>query len=150
MIERGLTLIQPMAAAIVFDHPRWKDVENRPTNLPRNMRGVETTIAIHAGLKWDDGYGLFVHDQFELVWPPHAEAFGAIVGVATLTGRVFTSSMEANRAGRGRWYAGPFGYEIKSARALPQPIKRRGSLGFWRLTKAEQHDIVEQLDLVAA
>jgi hypothetical protein len=128
---RALTLIQPMAAAITFDHQLWKDVENRPRNLPRAMRGVETTIALHAGMKWDDGYGEFVMDLFE-AWPPAAHIQGAIIGTVTFSGRVSTSEAECRAAGRSpRWFFGPFGYEIKERRALERPVPCRGMQGWW-------------------
>lgn len=144
----GLTLIQPMAAAIVLDHPLRKDVENRPRSLPASMLGVETTIAIHAGKKFDGVYASFVREILGTVPLPHAGVAGAIVGVATLTGRVFTSFREASEVGRALWYVGPWGYEIKSARSIPRPIPAKGMLGFWRLTDAQEHDLVEQLELV--
>ena len=152
---KALTLIQPMAAAIVFDHPLWKDIENRPKNLPAAMRGVETTIALHAGRQWDDSYGMFVEDVFEHVWPPFSEVLGAVIGTVTFTGRVFTSEREVRAAGRSaRWYVGPFGYEIKERRALATPVPCKGMLGFWTVPADVEAKVRAQLkpigELIAA
>lgn len=143
---KALTLIQPMAAAIVFEHPLWKDIENRPQNLPRSMRGVETTIALHAGKKWDDSYGMFIEDIFEYQWPPFSEVLGAVIGLVTFTGRVFTSEKECRAAGRsGRWFVGPFGYEIKIRAALREPVPCLGALGFWTLPEDVELAVRAQL-----
>lgn len=147
---RALTLIQPMAAAIVHEHPLWKDIENRPQNLPRAMRGVETTIALHAGMKWDDGYGMMIEDTFGIreprEWPRFADVFGAIIGTVTFTGSVFTSLTDVVRAGKsGRWFMGPFGYEIKERRALRTPVPCRGMQGFWPLPPDVEARVKEQL-----
>jgi hypothetical protein len=146
----ALTLIQPMGAAIVHDHPLWKDIENRPQNLPRAMRGVETTIALHAGKKWSDEYGMMIEDIFgirhESEWPPFSEVFGAVIGTVTFTGRVFTSLVEVARAGKsGRWYIGPFGYEIKERRALREPVPCRGMQGFWPVPADVEAEVRRQL-----
>lgn len=140
----ALTLIQPMASAIVIAHPRAKRIENRPRNLPTKMRNVETVVAVHAGAKWDDEYAAIVRRILGEDWKRGDVPAGAIVGVMTLTGKVFTNSPSRE------WFSGPFGYEIKSAQAIPRPIPATGKLGFWRLTDSQEHELVESLELVAA
>jgi hypothetical protein len=147
---RALTLIQPMAAAIVHDHPLWKDIENRPQNLPRAMRGVETTIALHAGQKWSDEYARFVETIFGIreprEWPWQADVRGALIGVMTFSGRVFENAQQAMNIGRHpRWLMGPFGYEIKERRALKTPVPCRGMQGFWPLPDDVERRVREQL-----
>lgn len=157
---RALTLIRPMSAAIVHGSKR---IENRPMNLPRAMRGVETVVAVHAGKKWDDLYERIVgmidgqrtriHALPKLWYGDRLHDEG-IVGLMLLSGRVFTHEMvdepcspqrdnnDHNYVARhrldgvlclhpGKWYSGPFGYEIKHAVALDAPIAYRGMQGFW-------------------
>lgn len=139
---RALTLIRPMAAAIVHGSKR---IENRPVNLPRAMRGVPTIVAVHAGKKWDDEYWATVlrvdGDGISLPYGDHVGDEG-IVGLMRLTGRVFTeapyvpypSPLRAMR--RDPWFSGPFGYEIDAVVAFPSPIPCRGMQGFWPVPEA--------------
>lgn len=105
---RALTLIRPMSAAIVHGTKR---IENRPTNLPKSMRGAPTIVAVHAGKKWSDEYweslkqidgrddctleGQDVTTGIPVVQkhvPKYTRyvANEGIVGLMRLTGRVFT------------------------------------------------------------
>lgn len=158
---RALTLIRPMAAAIVHGSKR---IENRPMNLPRAMRGVETVVAVHAGRKWSEEYERAIH-EIDGVWQdrhladgfhyahvkaapyePHMHDEG-IVGLMLLSGRVFTDPRQARclhaygehsvccgdlpRVEEDPWWSGPFGYAIQHAVALDAPIAHRGMQGFW-------------------
>lgn len=129
---RALTLIQPMAWAIVSSSKR---IENRPLDLPKWMKGVRTEVAVHAGLKYDDGYAQTVK-EITGAWPPeNARRAGAIVGLMRLTGHVHTDATDAGVIGyRNRpWYGGPFGYEIEDAVTLAEPVPCRGMMGWWRV-----------------
>ncbi len=148
VVVRALTLIRPMAGAIVHGSKR---IENRPRNLPAAMRGVETVVAVHAGKAWSDAY-----------WDTVARIDGVraslthpegIIGLMRLSGRVFTHTMVDEPTGQyrdnndynmvmhtwvdgveadpGRWYSGPFGYEIKDAVAFDEPVACRGMQGWW-------------------
>lgn len=150
---RGLTLIRPMGQAIVHGTKR---IENRPQNLPRAMRGVETVVAVHSGKKLDPYYTRLCRDIdgressacAGLVLPYEENLHDeGIIGLMRLTGHVFT---EADRpiinSGMGeypdRWWSGPFGYEIKEVtRLLVSAVPCRGMQGFWPVPA----DVVEQL-----
>ena len=146
---RALTLIRPMAAAIVHGSKR---IENRPRDLPRAMKGVPTIVAVHAGKGWDETYARIiemidgriggVHERRVPWYADHLKDEG-IVGLMRLTGRVYTH--RDGRAARryyldgvewvlgDRWYSGPFGYEIDRVLAFPKPIECRGMQGWWPL-----------------
>lgn len=137
---RALTLIRPMSAAIVHGSKR---IENRPQDLPKAMRGVETVVAVHAGKGWDERYMDVVcaidGDNNFISAPSYAGEklkHEGIVGLMLLSGRVFVSPRaESHHLGDStdRWFSGPYGYEIKAAIAFPGPIPCRGMLGFWRV-----------------
>lgn len=134
---RALTLIRPMAAAIVHGSKR---IENRPRDLPKNMHDVQTIVAVHAGKKWDEAYADVVHeidgdhcvtDEFgQYVTPYEDRIFDeGIVGLMRLSGRTFTCRPSGIVADD--WWSGPFGYEILDAVAFEAPIPCRGALGWW-------------------
>ena len=152
---RALTLVQPMAWAIVRGTKR---IENRPRNLPKAMRGVSTVVAVHGGRGWSDEYADVVS---EIMRTNRVGCEHGIVGLMRLTGRVWTHQdmhdYNTNSPQRDNndydlvreysirrrkydhrygvkvspWYSGPFGYEISDAVAFDQPIPCRGMLGFW-------------------
>jgi hypothetical protein len=153
-VIRCLTLIQPMAAAIVHGTKR---IENRTNNLPKAMRGVYSIVGVHAGKSYSSVYELTC-DQIDGVRPPdsvfkivpyqrHVHDQG-LVGLMLLTGRVFTHRddvgafrgyfVDGARCPHpaGTWYGGPYGYEIADAVAFKEPIPCRGMLGFWTLPDA--------------
>ena len=141
---RALTLIRPMSAAIVHGTKR---IENRPMDLPKAMRGVETVVAVHAGKKWSEEYAdLIMQIIGETEWDRLRELrlweAEGIVGLMLLTGRVFTKTnppparpphdFTVMSGGTfDPWFSGPFGYEIKHAVALASPIACRGMQGWW-------------------
>lgn len=140
-VVRALTLIRPMSAAIVHGTKR---IENRPTNLPKSMRGVPTIVAVHAGKKWSDEYANAVS---VIMKTRELNCEQGIVGLMRLTGRVFTVDDPPGKLYRfaltgeptrsdGRlepdaWWSGPFGYEIDRAVAFEKPIECSGMMGFW-------------------
>jgi hypothetical protein len=131
---RALTLVQPMASAIVVADARFKRTENRSRPLPRYMQGHATVVAVHAGLGWDDAYAELVRRILgdAIHWDRIAEHHGCIVGLMRLTGRQFTTD---NPPVDDPWWSGPFGYEIEVAAALPDPILCREGFhrGWWRV-----------------
>lgn len=149
---RGLTLIRPMSAAIVHGTKR---IENRPRDLPKAMRGIETVVAVHAGKSMDGDYWRTIRKidgdgDGRVSYYDRIEDEG-IVGLMLLTGqvhtivpsvRVSTKAFHLYDKDDGKdhpvwipnpWFSGPFGYEIKHAIAFPQPLACRGSLGWWRV-----------------
>lgn len=120
---RALTLIQPMAWAIVSGTKR---IENRPTRLPKDMRHRETCVAIHAGKKWSDEYARIVMDVMGLDEMPEAARWQGIVGAAVFLGHSIEGAMD-----RDPWYSGPYGHVIGRAAALTLPIPCQGMLGWW-------------------
>lgn len=140
---KALTLIQPMGWAIVHGTKR---IENRPRDLPKSMRGVETVVVVHSGKKWSDEYANTVSRIMGVTSIGNVKE-PSIVGLMRLTGRVFKYDKErlaelqfddlplrVGDDGQRRlddWFSGPFGYEIASAVAFPGPIPCKGMLGFW-------------------
>lgn len=144
-----------MSAAIVHGTKR---IENRPTNLPKSMRGVPTIVAVHAGKKWSDEYANAVS---VIMKTRELNCEQGIVGLMRLTGRVWTHrevrDYNTNSPQRDNndydivhkysidgvpcdvrygvvaspWYSGPFGYEIDRAVAFEKPIECSGMMGFW-------------------
>ncbi len=153
---RALTLIQPMGSAIVMAHPKAKRHENRPQDLPESMRGVETVVAVHAGKKWDNEYADTIHDITGIQMWRGQEPEGAVIGVMTLTGRVYAANYDDWYMNDGRtvqrvgekpseWCFGRFAYEIKDATAIATPVPCKGALGFWTLAPDLERQVVEQL-----
>jgi hypothetical protein len=156
---RALTLIQPMAAAIVHGTKR---IENRPRALPKSMQGVETVVAVHAGKCYRpdyeftcdsiDGVPKGPHNIAIVPYQKHVHNEG-IVGLMLLSGRMFTQapSRPFPPPTRGMyfdpWFGGPYGYEILAAIAFPGPIPCRGMQGWWPLPKTIE-DIISMSDAV--
>lgn len=149
----ALTLIQPMGHAIVEG---WKPIENRPRDLPPALRGVETVVAVHDGIRWSDDYATTIHKITGVSTLPHNAS--AIIGVMRLTGRVFTLGAKKredcipvihdDEDGAPRvnpWFSGVYGYEIAGAFRLPEPVPARGMLGFWMVLPADELLVRAQL-----
>lgn len=112
---RALTVKQPWAGAIVH---QTKRIENRTWKLPAAHIG--TRILIHAAAK---------PDKHAIVYGPNLDVYGAIVGVATLTGFHFDSGRQPCCS---EW-ADPDAYHwaLADVIALDQPVPAKGALGFW-------------------
>lgn len=117
---RALTLVQPMASAIVVADPRAKRIENRPRPLPKHMQGHETVIAVHAGLAWNDYYaslvGRLLGDAID--WDGLAAHRGCIVGLMRLTGRQYTEESPPMRVLRVEDVNGPSAEDLLMARSV--------------------------------
>lgn len=148
MSLRALTLIQPMASAIVIDHPLRKDIENRKKSMLKEMVGVSTVVAVHAGIKFDHAYNDKVMDILGNVLPNPLPC-GAIVGLMRLSGKTFTAEnpppLLPKWQGVSPWFVGPLGYEISDAIALPNPIKCEGMLNWWKVNDELQTQIWSQV-----
>jgi len=111
-----LSIQQPWAWLIVNG---FKDCENR--SWYTSYRGP---ILIHAGRKFDrDGYWWLSHEGNKL---PAEESFpvGAIVG------KVFI--YDVTREQSSDWHeSGQYGFYVRDAIALPEPIPMRGQLGIF-------------------
>ena len=143
---RALTFIAPMGQAIILDHPLSKRIENRPRPIPRVMLGKTQIVAVHSGKKWSDEYASTVLAITGIT--SFATNPMEIIGLMRLTGRQFTSSAEANAVfpgERGRWYGGPFGYEIADAIGLPRPLGIRGAMGWWSVPENVVAEIKDQV-----
>jgi len=124
---KALTVRQPYAWAIICaPKSRRKDIENRSQDT--RVRG---TIAIHAGLAYEDDTNIVVKEK-DLV-------FGAIIGVVDIVDVVTEHDSE--------WFEGEYGYVLKNPRKLPNPIEIRGQLRFWNVPEKVEAEIREQLEL---
>ncbi|MGW6578929.1 hypothetical protein ACWF76_05895 [Streptomyces globisporus] len=111
---RALTIRQPWAGAIVH---QTKRVENRTWKLPAAHHGVR--ILIHAGAQ---------PDKNAEVEGPNLDVYGAIVGVATVTGCHWSDDGMCC----GPWgFAKAYHWTLADVIALPEPIPAKGALGFW-------------------
>lgn len=111
---KALTIKQPWAGAIVH---QTKRVENRTWKLPAAHEGAR--ILIHAAAQ---------PDKWAVVYGPNLDVYGAIVGLATITGCHWSDD--------GRC-CGPWGFEnsyhwtLADVTVLPDPVPAKGALGFW-------------------
>lgn len=119
---RALSILQPWAWLIVNGH---KPVENRTWYT--KFRGE---ILIHAGKRW----GPEQRDDVEwvqLTFPglvlPDTYERGGVVGKATIVDCVQRMSSP--------WYAGPHGFLLEGAQALPF-VPYRGQLGFFEIPRS--------------
>lgn len=115
---KALTIRQPWAGAIVH---QTKRVENRTWKLPAAHHGAR--ILIHAGAE---------RDKLAIVYGPHLDVYGAIVGVATITGCHFDNG---NNVCCSEWaFTGTYHWELADVVALAEPVPAKGALGFWTPT----------------
>lgn len=144
---RILTVRQPWAWAIIHGQ---KDVENRGRNIAGAYRG---TVAIHAGLKVDQGWIFTPAGNLVNGWTASRssltlwQALGAIIGVVDLVDvhtecRLLDSSMATCSP-----WAEPHAYHLEFAhpRALATPIPYKGALGLRTLDAATEALIWEQV-----
>ena len=134
---RALTVKQPWAWAIAQG---WKDIENRTWPVPGYLRGE--WVAIHASKSWDtDGFDGFRDimrrtGRSDCVYDCD-DVRGALIAVVRVEGSVLSDASA--------WFAGPHGFPLRDAIKLPDPIKCRGALNFWRLPFAVDAELREQL-----
>ena len=118
---RAISIRQPWAWLIVHG---YKDIENR--SWKTKYRGP---VYIHAGklLSKDEfidaelvanGLGITIPQPDELT-------FGSIIGIATITNCVSESNSP--------WFSGAYGFKLKNATPLDNPIPYRGQLGFFKV-----------------
>ncbi|MCP3062940.1 hypothetical protein LXT21_29565 [Myxococcus sp. K38C18041901] len=125
MAERicGLTLWRPWGWAIFH---AGKDVENRGAKFPAPP--VDSWLAIHNGLKWDEDNAEAMAEEFGLVVPPECEhPAGAIIGVARVE-----AVTRGTKHRESRWYMGDTGLWLADATPIT-PVPCRGSQGLWTL-----------------
>jgi hypothetical protein len=128
---KALTIRQPWVWAIFH---AGKDIENR--DWPTRLRG---RIAIHAakGMTRDEYESalFFIQEATGKFQCPDFEELvrGAIIGTVEIAGCVSKSGSP--------WFMGDYGFLLRDAIALPEPIGCRGALGFWDVPD----DILRQL-----
>ncbi len=115
------------------------------------MLGHKTIIAVHAGLGQSDVYEQIV----QAMLGPHfdlggfATQAGHIIGLMRLTGRQYTSMQQVVESAPEQigWWSGPYGYEIASAEALPDPVQCRHGFhrGWWTVPDDVVGRVLEQL-----
>lgn len=135
---KALTICQPYAHLIITGEKR---VENR--TWPTNFRGP---MLIHAG-KSRDWLDLNHDESLDLSCeiPLSEMAFGAVVGVATMTDcvtldnvRRFASTGHGIRTGL-RWMTrhehteGPWCWVLDNVRRFPEPVTYRGAQGLFEI-----------------
>lgn len=158
---RALTLIRPWCWAIVH---AGKDIENRSWPPPEKVIG--SVIAIHSGLKFSDeavgaidGIAAPTYEvgQFapthERLWPG-----GRIVGTARIVGWakdrgnptwVGVDPDVAFAAIHSPWYGGPFGWILRDAKALAEPVPCRGGQGLWTVPAEVEARVRAQMEKTA-
>ncbi|WP_199194816.1 hypothetical protein [Phyllobacterium phragmitis] len=123
--QLALSVIQPWGHAIVHD---WKDIENR--SKPTSVRGP---VCIHASRfvkrTFNGEANAYLQTVAGLDVPQFAFddlTFGAIIGTVEIVDCVTSSPS--------RWFFGTYGYVLRNARSLEEPIPLKGALGFfdWR------------------
>ncbi|MFD9568076.1 hypothetical protein [Streptomyces sp. NPDC059994] len=124
---KAISIRQPWAGAIVHQSKR---VENRTWKLPASMHGAR--VLIHAAAQ---------PDRHAIVYGPHLDVYGAIVGVATITG--------CHWAEKGR-LCGPWSddnayhWTLDDVVALPEPVPAKGALGFWTPNEETVNAVLRQ------
>lgn len=128
---KALTVYQPWASLIVHGKKR---IENRVWKPFRNLIGKR--IAIHAGKTWDEAFPSADYlDELEGIHADYRVAgieafpFGAILGTALVVG--WADSVAKVPMDQHRWFCGPIGWILGDVKALPAPIRCRGSQGLW-------------------
>lgn len=126
---KALSIRQPYADWIcnpqrfIDAHIPIKCIENR--DWESRNKGI---MLIHAGVKFEAGaleHWARVFPGLEKIVPSSREGYplGAIVGIADMVGCVEDSEDE--------WFVGDYGFVLRNARLLTQPIPYKGRLGFF-------------------
>lgn len=118
---KALSIRQPWAHLIVTGE---KPVENRSWNSTYTGH-----LLIHASLQFDKAGYQWVRRNFpHLKMPTPAKfALGAIVGMVDMVGCVVPGSADYHSP----WYAGDYGFLMRNAKKLPEPVPFKGALGFF-------------------
>ncbi|HZR35695.1 MAG TPA: ASCH domain-containing protein [Nevskia sp.] len=115
---KALSILQPWAWAIAQG---YKDVENR--RWPTKYRGW---FLIHAGKTWsyeqDDDLAACMEQFPQLPWASTTFQRGGAIGIAQIV-----ACVEQHNS---RWFNGPYGFVIRSARPI-EPFAYRGQLGWF-------------------
>jgi hypothetical protein len=137
---RAISIMQPWAWAIADGHKR---VENRRWCLPKGVQGQR--VAIHASMSDAELLDPAVRTFFRKAgldgWPKTAEEQrGCVIATGVFARCVHHSDVPPES----RWYVGPHGFWLSSVQRLPEPVRCRGSLGFFRLTSDVEAKVIEQ------
>jgi hypothetical protein len=128
---RALTVRQPWAGAIVH---QTKRVENRTWKLPAKQHGAR--ILIHAAAQ---------PDKTATVYGPHLDVYGAVVGIATVTG-CHAAHMDGTCCGP--WgFSDVYHWQLDDVTALVTPVPCKGALGFWNPPADTLSAVTEQLEV---
>ncbi len=124
---RALSLTQPWATAIMLGN---KKIETR--SWKTNYRG---RIAIHAAKKFPRLAREFAETERALGRIPERLPFGAIIGLATITGMQKTEDLRVQIPVLERMYGdysyGRWGWMLTDITPLKEPISCKGSLRLW-------------------
>ncbi len=148
----ALTLYRPWSQCIVYGPKR---IENRPWAPPAKVIG--TTIAIHAGKKWDkDGEAFMRKHGFNPPMTVDEEPAMALVGTARVM-LSFNLKVPASRQSaftgfadvsaiiedvrKSPWAFGPVCWVLEDVKALVKPVPCAGALGLWKIAP----DLEEQM-----
>lgn len=151
---KALSLLQPWCSVVVAG---LKPIENRKTRPPVALFGE--VFAIHSSLGWDQDAVPLIEALTRQVWPADQQPRGMILGVARLAGYVkgdrmfpgfceFGGNLSPERVAAAMddpWFLGPVGYVLEDVRALPQPIRWKGMIGWWPVPPDVERQITEQL-----
>lgn len=119
---RALSIRQPWAYLIVKG---FKDIENRSwKGIPVGILGP---VLIHAGQKQDLEFVGGIDNRGYPI--PASLPVGGIVGQAEI--------VDVVRASTSRWFTGPIGFVLASAKTLPF-FPCQGQLGFFNINYPEQ------------
>lgn len=121
-----LSLWQPWASVMLLGP---KDLENRP--WPTKYRGP---ILVHAAKNTTDDNPV-VHAEIQELWPEwnrvrheHPPVFGAIVGIARVTGCAPRERFKGNA-----WAWGPYCHVWEDRCAFAEPVPYRGAQGIFNV-----------------
>jgi ASCH domain len=132
---RILSVRNPWAWAILHG---GKDVENR--SRPTRHRG---DVWLHASAsmtthEWDLACAFMAGIGARRPPPRETLAMGAIVGAFVLADCVTAHASP--------WFVGAYGYVVRDAVALPEPVPCRGALGLWAPPPAVMLRVFQQLE----
>lgn len=126
----AITIKQPWASLIMRC---GKDIENR--DWPTKIRG---RVAIHSSarmhrddiadaceaMQWIPRFSARIFTA-EALYEPERYPVGSIVGTVEIVDCVTKSDSP--------WFFGPYGFVLRDPIELPEPIKCKGALGWWKV-----------------